>query len=388
MQNEIQNLAAFTKPKKFTKISKFGELILVENEKDKKIFHITEVHSKSLVKNIKKLSSLNLLSGLDNIFSSRNKDFAKLNINEYLINLKIINVGKISLTEPQIAALMKEIFQVKTMLIENGLIEMVISPDLCFLDRKGNFIPVVIKIQNEDFIKKKGLNVFKDIFQILLDVANLGVIDDFDEKNIENLNFSSSFKNFFLEIYNLYKEEINFRIWKSVCGNRVLKVKFKKKILKSIYEEVQLKIDNLGSVYDKSQPCIIIPEEIKWRIQAKESENKKSVVLTSDSSGGSNSRESQLRERFKPCLGGQASQSMENEEKSRIFVKSCEEVISKFIEVVQKESASSFLVNSLKNLEETLKFCELKDPNKTISMLQGILGGFEMTDSNDIRDME
>lgn len=377
IENQIQNLAAFTKPKKFRVISKFDSLMLVENEKDKKIFHITEVSSKNLIKNVKKLSTLNLLNGLEIIFTSENKDYAKLAINENLFNLKILQKEQFSLSESQISALINSIFEAKSLILDNGLIEMVISSDFCFIDKAGNFIPLILKMHNEKEIKHSGLNLFKDVFQIFFDISEFG---DFplgsieNPKNfIENFMFSDSFKDFFIAFHKLFESEIDFRLWKKLKNHRFLKIKFKKKFLKSVYQTIQSKVENFAILHERlgtQESILIVPEEIKWRIQGAKSQKKK-TVLTSDSSGGSNSKESHL---IKPCLGGQASLTMQNEENSQFFVESCEEIIEQFIKKVKRESSSSFLINSLKNLLGTLKVCEMEDPNMTIMMLKGILG--------------
>lgn len=376
-KSKIHNLAAFTKPKKLKIISRFDSLILVENEKDKKIYHITEVSSKNLVKNVKRLSSLNLINGLEIIFTSKNKDYAKLALDENLFNLKILQRDQFSLSESQISALTNSIFEAKALLLENGLIEMVISPDFCFIDKAGNFIPLVLKMHGENEIKNSGLNLFKDIFEIFFNISDFGTESILRIKNpknfIEDFMFSDCFKNFFVEFYLLFQSEIDFRNWKKLRDHRFLKTRFKKKKLKSVYQLIQSKIENFAILHQKlgiKESISIIPEEIKWRLQI-EKNPKKSIILTSDSSGGSNSKESQM---IKPCLGGQASLSMQNIENSQLFLKSCEEIIEKMIEKVKRESSSSFLINSLRNLLETLKGCEIEDPNKTILMLKGILG--------------
>ena len=380
------HLSAFIKPNKFRVVSTFGKLTIIEKEQNNKLFYMAEVQS-NLIKNIKKLQKLHLMSTIDVIFGAGNRVYAKFNLNEELISLRMLREASLMLSEAQIAALMSRIFEIKNALIQAGLIDMIISPELCFLDRKGRLIPLVVLFQDGEDLRTPsnfGLSMFGDVIRIFSELLGFPGLAEFlieGRQLIELPRFSRTFKDFCRRLLELYEHpKIDFRPWNELLNHRLLKLKLIKETLKGVYKEFGLEVENIGELYTKKDKNVwIVPEEIKWRDLDSARKDKPGFLFanTSDSSGGSNSRESQRKDMFTPCFGGRESKSREDEEKSRLFVQSCAEVIDRYVESTKRESSSSFLVNALINLRETLEDCEMSEPNTTPVVLEMILSSMK-----------
>ena len=121
--------------------------------------------------------------------------------------------------------------------------------------------------------------------------------------------------------------------------HRFMKLRLRKKHLKDIYMLFREYTKNSHKFYKKTRnPIDLIPDEVKWRkIKNNPSLNNNlegQHTRTSDSSGGSNSKNSiQPRDLSLPYFGSQIQEEIEisEENKSLLFIKSCEEVIQGYI---------------------------------------------------------
>lgn len=248
----------------------------------------------------------------------------------------------------------------------------------------------------------------RDVFEILVSLLNTRNntvksptnSSKLLRENMISTPLSQTFHAFFCEFRKLAENKFDLAAWNLLMRSPLLRLKFKRQQIEGLYSEVT---KAQGSLTDLLNPrfggikelaknpenlrknllensLFIIPREIKWKKGNYQSSSQTlNIGLKNafDSSGGSNGLDrSQLDQKkvINPSIGGQESTSVLNNQKSRLFIEACREVIGKHIEQNKQSSGSNFLINSLINLELTLVSCESSEPNKSIELLRLVSG--------------
>ena len=375
-----KRLSTIVKTESLELTMRHQNLLKAERSKDGKSFVLYKVNSEVLVPRIDLLIRLNMFWGVKRVFGCGEKSFAEITAPGDDITLScVLEVGT-DINESHIAAMLAKIIKSKNNLLEEGLAEIYIKPELVFIEPTGKIQISAIDARLEIDLFSDIVAIFRSLLQrrtsssngedtalskTLLDLINL--IDKLSKlKHTGNLH----------TLHPKHRE-----IWEKIVKHSFIKQKFQRQVLEDIYNNTLARLKTSTSEgklpFQKLQSESMVVDRICWKPEEGIPSRKyltSGRVETSDSSGGSsNSHAIGLTTIETPANGSQEWKVQRDKQNSQIFQESCKSVIEDFIAKTKKESTSNFLVSALENLMQTLVSCEDIHPNKTEAILKELI---------------
>lgn len=372
----IDKLSTILKVETYRCSYRHQSLCKVERPKDGKSFILCPVKADMLIPHISEFGKLGYFSGIRRVFGSGDTCYAEVVMPENSLTLSSMLSAETEITENQLAAFMSKILKCKQTLLSQGLLSVVIKPELIFLEDTGKLHICLLALETEpeiftdivdmfrSLLEKRSLPAKKDdagLSQTLLDL-----IDQMDKLN--KLKHKGSLD----ELHPKHKQ-----IWEKVANHQFVKQKFQKQALADIYKNTLQRMLLFGSDYvsgvnwEQMPVQNIVVDRICWRCL----DNKYSLPIhsgeTSDSSGGS-SGSHMISTSLEPSRDRTTDiqQPQQASLRSHIMRQSCQQVLSNLIIRNQQENAGKFLNEALESLLATLLESEENNPGAVLQAIE------------------
>lgn len=363
-------------------------LLKAERTKDGKSFVLFKVESSVLIPKINDLIKLGLFWGVTRVLGCVENSYAELTTPDNSITLSCMMESSTYLTETHLAAIISKLVKSKDKMLQQGLNDIRILPELVFIEKGG-------KVNIAAIDAKKDSEVFGDIVAVFNSLirqrsANPEMEDGIMSKSLLDLiSFVDRLSKLnhvggLDSLHPKHKE-----IWEKVAKHPFINLKFKRQILAELFQSTMETLERqegrVGTLpFNPVQTHSIMIDRICWKSDQTGVAVRKNLGETSDSSGSSSSRVNISKQTGLENVtkGSQEWKSEMDKIKSQVFVDSSRTVIENFIQKTRNETSSSFLVNALENLFQTIVACEEMYPNKTEQMIRGLVHAKESQTGN------
>jgi hypothetical protein len=366
----IDKLSTILRVESYRCCLRHNSLLKVERPKDSKSFILCAVRAELLIPQISELTKMGYFWGIRRVFGSGDIYYAEVSFPENSLTLSSMLSSETEISETHLAAFMSKVLKCKQSLLCMGLNNVVMKPELIFLEESGKLHITLLDVEQQAEIFTDVVEIFRSLLEKRslpakkeeagLSQTLLDLIDQMDKLN--KLKHKSSLE----ALHPKHKQ-----IWEKVANHQFVKQKFQKQALAEVFKNTQQKILLFGSEFqagvnwEPMQTQTIVVDRICWRCL----DTKYSVPMhtgeTSDSSGGSSGSHM-----ISTSIDPSREQTQQALLQSHLMQQSCKSVLETLIQNSKQDGNGGFLTGALETLLDTLLTSEESNPGSVLQAIQ------------------